>query len=76
MVIGQRLNYNRLSDAELVRFVKAARHMTTPEANIGKPPREQFVVQLSGASAEWRRRHSIVEGSENYPSAVSAVSTE
>ena len=46
-----------MSDNELLAYGRAARHMCSPDANLGKPPREVFVVQLKEARAEWRRRH-------------------
>ena len=45
-----------MTDAELLAFGKAARHMCSPAANLGKPPREPFVIQLREAREEWRRR--------------------
>jgi hypothetical protein len=53
-----RARLQRMSDAQLLQFGNAARYMCTPEANIGKPPREEFVIQLAEARAEWRRRQS------------------
>ncbi|MGB2662752.1 MAG: hypothetical protein WAK48_02035 [Candidatus Acidiferrum sp.] len=47
----------RLSDDELIQFGKACRDMLTPQANLGRPPREVFVIQLQEARKEWRRRH-------------------
>jgi hypothetical protein len=46
----------KMSDAELERFGKAAREMSKPEANFGKPS-EVYVTQLREAREEWRRRH-------------------
>jgi hypothetical protein len=46
-----------MSDEELIRYGKACRDMLTPQANLGRPPREVFVVQLQEARKEWRRRH-------------------
>jgi hypothetical protein len=46
-----------MSDEELIRFGKACRELLTPQANLGRPPREVFVVQLQEARKEWRRRH-------------------
>ena len=46
-----------MADEELLRFGKAARSMCSPEANLGKPPREVFVIQLQEARKEWRSRH-------------------
>jgi hypothetical protein len=47
----------RMSDTELRRFGDAAQFMCSPDANLGTPPREVFVVQLHEARAEWKRRH-------------------
>ena len=35
------------------------RYMCTPEANLGNPPREVFLIQLREARTEWRRRKSV-----------------
>jgi hypothetical protein len=51
-----RARLQKMSKAQLLEFGKAARFMCSSEANIGKPPREEFVVQLAEARAEWRRR--------------------
>jgi len=51
-----RARLRKMSDAELLRFGKAARSMAAPEANFGKPS-EVYVIQLREARAEWRRRH-------------------
>jgi hypothetical protein len=40
----------------LVRFGQAAAFMCSPRANMGKEPREAFLVQLREAREEWRRR--------------------
>ncbi len=47
-----------MSEEELIRFGEACRGMLTPQANLGRPPRELFVIQLQEARKEWRRRHS------------------
>jgi hypothetical protein len=52
--LRQRLR--RLSDDELIQFEKLAA-LLTPQANLGRPPREVFVIQLQEARKEWRRRH-------------------
>jgi hypothetical protein len=46
----------KLSDEDLLRYGRAARYMTTPEATRGKPPRQVFLVQLEECRAEWKRR--------------------
>jgi hypothetical protein len=51
-----RARLRKMSDADLLAFGKAARNMCSPAANLGKPPRHVFVVQLQEARAEWRRR--------------------
>ncbi|MGB9468258.1 MAG: hypothetical protein WBQ59_02810 [Candidatus Acidiferrum sp.] len=48
----------RMSDEELTQFGKACRDMLTPQANLGRPPREVFVIQLQEARKGWRRRYS------------------
>jgi hypothetical protein len=46
----------RMIDRELLRFGKSARYMSSPEANLGKEPRQAFVIQLREAVEEWRLR--------------------
>jgi hypothetical protein len=53
-----RARLRKMSDADLIRFGRAAAGMCSPEANFGRPPRQVFVEQLEEARAEWRRRHS------------------
>jgi hypothetical protein len=52
-----RKRLQRMSDKELIRYGKACRELLTPQANLGRPPREVFVIQLQEARQEWRRRH-------------------
>jgi hypothetical protein len=47
----------KMADAELRRFSEASRFMCSPGANLGKPPRDVFVLQLNEALGEWQRRH-------------------
>lgn len=49
-----RTHLQGLSDEELTRFGKACRDLLTPQANLGRPPREVFVVQLQEARKEWK----------------------
>ena len=51
-----RARLQKMSDAELLRFGKAARNLCSPEANRGTAPRKVFVIQLREARAEWKRR--------------------
>jgi hypothetical protein len=51
-----RARLRNMSDAELQRFGRASQYMCSPEANLGKPPRKPFVVQLEEAKVEWERR--------------------
>ncbi len=48
------LTLQRMPDEELIRFGKACRDMLTPQANLGRPPREVFVIQLQEARKAWR----------------------
>lgn len=54
-VVRERLR--RMADQELLKFGAAARYMCGPKANMGKPPRPNFVLQLEEARVEWKRRH-------------------
>jgi len=45
-----------MDTAALVRFGQASAFMCSPQANMGKEPREAFLVQLREAREEWRRR--------------------
>jgi hypothetical protein len=46
----------KMSDRELREFGKAAAHMCSPEANLGKAPGQDSVTQLYEARQEWKRR--------------------
>jgi hypothetical protein len=54
-----RARLRKMNDADLIAFGKAARYMCSPKANLGKPPRPPFVIQLREARAEWRRRKDV-----------------
>ena len=45
-----------MNDAALERQIRAGEYMVSPRANMRKPPRETFVVQLREARAERERR--------------------
>jgi hypothetical protein len=47
----------KMSDDELLKYGKAAKHLCEPESNFGGPPSEVYVIQLREARAEWRRRY-------------------
>jgi hypothetical protein len=49
-----RKHLQRMPDEELIRFGKACREILTLQANLGRPRREVFVVQLQEARKEWR----------------------
>lgn len=53
-----RTRLREMNDAELLRFCRAAQYMCSPHANMGKPPREVFVVRLEEARAELERRRN------------------
>jgi hypothetical protein len=52
-----RRRLERMTDAQLRRWGGAARYMCSPAACLGQPPRQNFVLRLEEAIAEWRRRH-------------------
>jgi hypothetical protein len=52
-----RARLRKMSDEKLIEYGAAARYMVTPEANFGKPPSADSVMQLEECIAEWRRRH-------------------
>ena len=41
-----RARLRKMTDEELIREGKAGRHMCSPMANFGKPPRKVFVILL------------------------------
>jgi hypothetical protein len=51
-----RARLRKMSDADLLRFGRAAASLCRPEQQFGHPPRQVFVDQLQEARAEWRRR--------------------
>jgi hypothetical protein len=51
-----RARLRQMTDNELRQFGRAARNACPPESNRGEPPREEFVIQLEEARAEWKRR--------------------
>jgi hypothetical protein len=62
-----RARLRKMSDAELLRFGKAANFMCSPKANLHRPPREAFVIQLREARDEYRRRNPIPAKSKCQP---------
>jgi hypothetical protein len=52
----------KMSDEKLLRFGRDAKYMCSPDASLGQPPREVFVIQLEEAKLEWRRRHMADKG--------------
>jgi hypothetical protein len=54
-----RARLRKMDDEELRRYGRAAKSMCSPEANLGKPPRQTFVIQLQEARAEWDRRKAV-----------------
>jgi hypothetical protein len=55
-----RTRLRKMTDADLIAFGNGARYMCSPKANLGKPPRQPFVIKLREARAEWRRRKDVV----------------
>jgi hypothetical protein len=54
-----------MNDTELLQFGQAAKYMCTPEANLGHPPRQSFVIQLQEAREEWKRRNPYLPLSDS-----------
>jgi hypothetical protein len=44
-----RVRLRRMSDRELLRFGKSTRYMCSPEANLGKEPRQTFRNSIAGS---------------------------
>jgi hypothetical protein len=53
-----RARLRKMSDADLLRFGRAAASLCKPDGNFGQAPRRVLVEQLQEARREWRRRHS------------------
>jgi hypothetical protein len=51
-----RARLQKMDDDQLHRHGQAAAFLCAPDANHGKPPRENFVIQLIECQAEWKRR--------------------
>jgi len=51
-----RQHLRKMSNEELRKFGTAAAYMCSEKANLGKPPSEDFVIQLEEAQQEWKRR--------------------
>src|ERR1700683_1731004 len=51
-----RARLRKVTDAQLLKYGKAARYMCSSTAYFGKAPRETFVIQLRECRAEWKRR--------------------
>jgi hypothetical protein len=47
----------RMSDSELIRFVKFARYMCSPEANLGKAPAQRVRNPIEGSGGGMAGRH-------------------
>jgi len=56
-----RIRLRKMNDQELRRFGLAARFMCSRGANLRKPPRPTFVIQLEEARAELERRNAEKE---------------
>jgi hypothetical protein len=52
-----RARIQNMTDDQLAEYGRSAKYMTTPKANLGKPPRETFVIQFREALTEWQKRH-------------------
>ena len=47
----------KMDDAELVKNGKMLAFLCSPRQNFGKPPKEQWAVQLKECRTEWKRRN-------------------
>jgi hypothetical protein len=56
---GLRQRLAKMTDADLRKFGRASKFMCSSGANLGKPPRDVFVVQLREARCEWGRRQNL-----------------
>lgn len=56
-IAALRQRLTTMTDAALRKFGETSKFMCSPGANLGKPPREVFLIQLNEAREEWRRRH-------------------
>jgi hypothetical protein len=52
-----RARLGKMPDRALLHYGRCSRYMCSPEASLGKPPRQVFVIQLEEARAEWIRRN-------------------
>jgi hypothetical protein len=58
---GLRTRLREMSDAELLRYGRAAKSMCSPDGYLGEAPRQTFVIQLAEARAELERRNAEKE---------------
>jgi hypothetical protein len=58
---GLRARLRQMSDAELLRYGRAAKSMCSPDAYFAQAPRQTFVIQLAEARAELERRKAEKE---------------
>jgi hypothetical protein len=49
-----RSRIQKMTDEQPAEYGRSAKYMTGPKADLGKPPRETFVMQYHEALAEWR----------------------
>jgi hypothetical protein len=57
-----RVRLRKMTDAQFLRYGKAARYMCSPTAYFGNAPRETFVIRLRECRAEWKRRNGRQQG--------------
>jgi hypothetical protein len=60
-----RLRLSRMTDGEVLSYGQCCKYMCSPTANMGKPPRQEFAMQLVEARTEWRKRHPALPLSES-----------
>jgi hypothetical protein len=46
----------KMTDEQLLLSGQLAKYLCSPEATLGRPPREIFLIQVAEVKAEWERR--------------------
>jgi hypothetical protein len=59
-----RARLRKMTDGELARFGRTAQYMCSPRPNLGKPPRQVFVIQLEEAQNRMESQKSRAEGKD------------
>ncbi len=68
--IALRARLRTMTDNELRYFGRAVQKKRSVEANRGKTPREELVIELEEASAEWKRRFTPSHKTHRLPELI------